>query len=528
MITYIIQVVLFQAIFLAIYDLFLSKETFFSKNRWYLLSTSVGSFIIPFVKIPSFKKVASEEISIYLPEIVLSPQTVIEQTTVYKSVSNSTDYISIVVVTGIIICTLLFLTKLSRLLFLIVKYKAERKQDHTLVVLPNSKKAFSFFNYIFLGKDIEKGKVASIVSHELVHSKQKHTVDLLFFELLKIVMWFNPLIYIYQKRIATIHEYISDASVIAHTPKETYVNKLINDFFDVSNMSFINQFYKHSLIKKRIKMIMKEKSKQMKQVKYLLIIPVLLSMLFYIACSDKLQSNVVEVAKKQKVTFYSSDGKLANLMNEKGILYEPKETYLDIYYGSKDPDMGVEITTSDLLEEEQSELKEVQNRLSKGGYKEWANTKLYKLDNGRKMIAIIWDFGWIKDNLKEMNTTTKAVESEATDVPFTIIETPPTFPGCEEGDKKCFNKNIQRHVARNFDSKLPNKLNLPSGRKRVVMMFRIDKKGRVVNIRVKAPHKEIEKEATRILELLPVMKPGKQRDEVVAVKYTLPMRIDVK
>ncbi|MDT7830749.1 M56 family metallopeptidase [Flavobacteriaceae bacterium S356] len=454
MLTYIIQVILFQAIFLAVYDFFLSKETFFVKNRWYLITTAVASFIIPFIRIPTFQKVASEELSVYLPEIVLSPQSVIEQTTVYKTVSESTNYLSLVFFIGIGLFMLLFLMKLGRLILLIYKHKKERKYNHTLIVLPNSKKAFSFFNYIFLGKDISKEKIDNIISHELVHSRQKHTIDLMLFELLKIGMWFNPMLYVYQKRIAVIHEYISDASVVEETSKETYINKLINELFDVSNMSFVNQFYKHTHIKKRIKMIMKEQSAQMKQIKYLLLIPMLLGMLAYTSC------------------LASNDNTLAK---------------------------------------ENNSLKE-------------SVTKLNRKDSIQ--VALI---NHMKEKIvSEAYNDSVIVGDTLEEVPFTIIETSPTFPGCEDGDKKCFNKNLQRHVFKNFDSDLPNELQLPSGRKRIVMLFKIDKKGNVIDIKIRAPHKELEKECTRVLEMLPMMKPGKQRGKEVTVKYTLPMRIDVK
>lgn len=456
MLTYIIQVILFQAIFLAVYDFFLSKETFFSKNRWYLLTTAILSFIIPFIKIPTFQKVASEEFSVYLPEIVLSPQSVIEQTMAYRSISASENYMSVVLLTGVALFMLLFLIKLGRLVFLIYSHKRERKYNHTLIILPNTKKAFSFFNYIFLGKDISKEKIDSIISHELVHSRQKHTVDLLFFELLKIVMWFNPMLYVYQKRITVIHEYISDASVIENTSKETYVNKLISDLFDVSNMSFINQFYKHSLIKKRIKMIMKEKSTQIKQVKYLLLAPLLLGMLFYTSC----------LPSPQEGNMAKENIRLKDSIKE----FKRKDS--------------------------------IQTALI--GFLKNKNTSVVDKDLGIK---------------GEENTE---------EVSFSIIETSPTFPGCEDGDKKCFNKNLQRHVFKNFDSDLPNELQLSSGRKRIVMLFKIDKKGNVIDIKIRAPHKKLEKECIRILEMLPVMKPGKQRGKEVTVKYTLPMRVDVK
>ena len=70
-------------------------------------------------------------------------------------------------------------------------------------------------------------------------------MDLLLFEVLKIVMWFNPLIYIFQKRITAVHEFISDSSVIKNNQREQYINTLLNELFEVDNFSFINQFYKN-------------------------------------------------------------------------------------------------------------------------------------------------------------------------------------------------------------------------------------------------------------------------------------------
>ena len=87
MINYIVQVVLFQVLFLFIYDLFLSKETFFTKNRWYLISTPLLSFLIPFIKIPTFKKAVPKELIIQLPEIFLSPENVIQETEIYQSIN---------------------------------------------------------------------------------------------------------------------------------------------------------------------------------------------------------------------------------------------------------------------------------------------------------------------------------------------------------------------------------------------------------------------------------------------------------
>jgi hypothetical protein len=132
-----------------------------------------------------------------------------------------------------------------------------------------------------------------------VHSKQKHSFDLLFFEFLKIMMWFNPMIFLYQKRITLVHEYISDELVAKSETKEIYINNLLSNFFQVESISFVNQFYNQTFIKKRIIMIKKTQSKQINQLKYLLLMPVLAGMLFYTSCTsesnkDKLESLIQE------------------------------------------------------------------------------------------------------------------------------------------------------------------------------------------------------------------------------------------
>ena len=422
MINYIIQVMLFQVLFLIVYDFVLSKETFFTKNRWYLLMSAIMSFCIPFIQIPSFQKVVSNDVRFLLPEIILSPQNMIEKTEVYQNFNGGL----VIFWLGFLFFLVLFSFKVYKLTSLIIKNSIEKKDSYTLIMIPNSKKAFSFFNYIFLGADINELEKEKIISHELIHCKQKHSLDLLFFESLKILMWFNPLLYIYQKRIATVHEYISDAIILKSADKKLYMNTLVNQLFDVENISFVNQFYKHSQLKKRIMMITKEKSNKMKQIKYLLLVPILASMLFYTACSNT-ENNVLE---KRTITKH------------------------------------------------------------------------------------------------QIQTKNEIIEKEV--IPFAMIDKVPTFPGCPENDKSCFNKKMQQHFQKEFDVNLTDSLKLSPGKKRIIMLFKINKEGAITEIKAKAPHPALQEEAVRIIKLLPIMKPGELDGEKVAVKYILPMRIEVE
>lgn len=517
MTNYIIQVILFQVLFLAIYDFFLSKETFFTKNRWYLLSTPVLSFLLPFIKIPTFQKTVSPEVIIAFPEIVFSPEKVIQETAWYQSI----NYVDALFGVGVIIFSVLFISKLFAIINLIRSYRLIKKEGYTLVLIPKQTKAFSFFNYIFIGAEISEAQKEQIIAHELVHSTQKHTLDLLFFELLKIAMWFNPLIFIYQKRITLVHEYISDEVATKSAPKENYINQLLSNFFQVENIAFINQFYKQTLLKKRIIMMKKNKSKKMNQLKYLLLIPVLTSMLFYISCSENV-ANEVSSSKKELQTIYRN--KEGALKSQKG----KKETYLDNFIGIEPPIGAKEITVDDLTNNERLEYELMKSKIderSKG--KPYANNmfifRFYKMPNGRNASAMLINI----DRLKEKVETQKISNKDGS-VNFLVIDQAPTFPGCELGDKECFNKKIQKHFKVYFNKDLPNQLGLSSGRKRVFIGFKINTKGDVVDIKARAPHPEIENEVIRVMNDLPKMIPGENKEEKVAVNYNIPFVIEVK
>lgn len=122
-------------------------------------------------------------------------------------------------------------------------------------------------------------------------------------------------------------------------------------------------------------------------------------------------------------------------------------------------------------------------------------------------------------------------EEVVEDVPFSIIEEVPVFPGCT-GTKKqktdCLSKKLGKLVQRNFDAELANELGLAPGKKRIYVQFKIDKDGSITAINARAPHPRLKKEAIRIARKIPKMKPGRQRGKAVRVGYTLPITFNVE
>jgi protein TonB len=132
------------------------------------------------------------------------------------------------------------------------------------------------------------------------------------------------------------------------------------------------------------------------------------------------------------------------------------------------------------------------------------------------------------EEIVEVEESEEVVE----DVPFAIIEDIPVFPGCEKGTKDqkkaCFSKKISKHINRKFNAGLASDLGLTPGKKRIFVMFKIDKTGSITEIQARAPHPRLQQEAARVVKTLPKMIPGKQRGRPVAVRYSLPIAFQVE
>lgn len=123
-------------------------------------------------------------------------------------------------------------------------------------------------------------------------------------------------------------------------------------------------------------------------------------------------------------------------------------------------------------------------------------------------------------------------EEVVEDVPFMIIEDVPIFPGCSGSNmerRECFSAEISKFVSKKFNVELASDLGLPQGTvQKIFVMFKIDKKGNITDIKARAPHKKLQEEAIRVVELLPQMTPGKQRGKAVSVSYGLPIVFKVE
>lgn len=284
MIQYILEVIVFQMVFLLAFDFLLKRETFFQWNRGYLIATFFASLVLPLIRIEALSSKITEPFTVPISLFLdLGQEPEIQSQTLVSFWERFSPLAWVYF--GMAFAMLLwFLFKFNRIIRLKAKGEKRYFPEFTQVTVQKSSTAFSFFKTIFLGETIPKSKLPQIVSHELVHVRQWHSLDLLIFELMRILFWFNPLVYSYQKRLAELHEFIADAHLAKENRKEQY-QALLAEAFQTQNLSFTNPFFKSSLIKKRIVMLNKNQSKKVYRFKYFLFLPLVFGMLCYVACN---------------------------------------------------------------------------------------------------------------------------------------------------------------------------------------------------------------------------------------------------
>lgn len=122
---------------------------------------------------------------------------------------------------------------------------------------------------------------------------------------------------------------------------------------------------------------------------------------------------------------------------------------------------------------------------------------------------------------------------EDIEVPFSVIENVAVFPGCENekgnaAKKECMNEKVNAFISKKFNTDLAGDLGLPPGKKRIFVQFKVDKSGNITSIGARGPHPGLEKEAKRVIGLLPKMKPGKQRGKPVVMPFSIPIVFQVQ
>jgi beta-lactamase regulating signal transducer with metallopeptidase domain len=246
-----------SSVCIAVYYLFLEKEKMYRFNRFYLLVSLIFSLVIPFISI-----------TVQPPKTVNKSEIIFEDTTQQiiqtQPGHESFDWINLIwFIYGAVALFLLIKSILSIIAIRNVQGEKMIYQNYTVKVAHENLPPFSFWNTIYLGRSYIKNNIIDprIFLHEKNHIDQKHSIDLIFIDILKIFTWFNPILHIYKKAIITNHEFLADEAVLnSRYDIKEYQNLILDEIINIQNPPLTHSFNFNNT-KKRFIMMTKKKSR---------------------------------------------------------------------------------------------------------------------------------------------------------------------------------------------------------------------------------------------------------------------------
>jgi TonB family protein len=410
----------------------------------------------------------------------------------FGKVVMSFNYSVMIYLLGAIATSFVIAIGLIRLAQMTSKNRKFRIENIRLVISSKKISPYSFFNYIFIGKDLmEQDHWKSIVHHEMEHVRQGHSFDVLFVDFMMIFQWFNPFYWIIRRMVRENHEFLADTGVLSKglISNGQYKTLLLSQAIG-GNLVFTSNFFTIKTIKKRFKMITKQNNRKLGFLKYIsgVVIAVALTLLF--AC------------EKSSDLVYSStfDG---------NIIYN-----------------GVVITTDELLDLNISNIQMVKgDRLDvltvypdlKSEISDIDYTMVFNADDPIQMEkAAVLNVDVLDSTSNELVVVAYGSDTslDDDDEVFTIVEDMPEFPGGELALRKYIAQSIkypEEAIAKKIEGK-------------VYVTFVVEKDGSVGSVRIaRGVASSLDNEALRVVTELPKWKPGTQRGQAVRVNYTVPI-----
>jgi len=293
---YFLKASLFLIVFYAFYRLVLKNETWYRFNRFYLLATMALSALLPIISLPA-TGIPLPAVTFQLGEVNVSSSGQVVPQPVQLSIEEVVMWFYIAIVMVFIFRLLYNVFRLIR-----IRKMSGRLTEATLNVFvnPDVPSSFSFFTWIFLDtKQTDDIRKNVILSHELAHIRQLHSLDLLIAEVFKAFFWFHPFSWLYHNSLQEVHEYLADRQVLrAGTRAAEYMGVLMQQI-DLSHPLPISNHFNQSLLKRRFTMITKSKSGRLKAFRAGLLLPVLLFSCIFILNS---MQNAVQAQDAKKET----------------------------------------------------------------------------------------------------------------------------------------------------------------------------------------------------------------------------------
>jgi TonB family protein len=294
---YLLQVNLYLLLFYLLYLVLLRNETFFKMNRFYLVGSALLSLAVPLMKLQWVNELFLGDQVFQVTQKV--SQVMIEGTAKTPGNLSISPQYEFTATTGITNIQILGIIYVSVTIMFLLNFLKNLYFLNRTISIGSKRQAFSFFKIVSV--DQELGNKETIMNHEMVHVRQWHSVDVIFFEIFTAFNWFNPIAFLYKRAIRNIHEFIADeTAALALEDKSAYTLLLVSNVFGTEPQQLTNSFFNQSLLKRRIIMLHKTKSRQVAILKYGLSVPLFALMIIISSATIGKSQQVVDVTEELK------------------------------------------------------------------------------------------------------------------------------------------------------------------------------------------------------------------------------------
>ncbi len=516
MITYLLEVTISWTLLYLVFFLFLRKLTFFEINRWFLIVALLIGLLFPGLKMIALD--LWQDGSAGLPAMILQMQELPYQMahTIENPAFRSTDalftILKVIYLLGLSFFLARFIFGLHTIRSLYNKGDKEYHHSYTLVHTAADHLPFSFFQSVFISRAIPlPGAYQQVIQHELEHVKHRHTIDVLFVEIINITFWFHPLIYLYKTALRQTHEYLADAAVIKDTPRKMYGHILLRQSLSGIQIALAHSFFQ-SHIKNRINMMYQKKSGRTAWLKYTLALPVLL-----ILTMAFISKRVVE-----KEFFQNNDHQstlLASVSSQDSSNLPLPDIQWLLNYNPWGADLFLNGTqVREPLKDHIDISQEQITSIEKLSYPTTYHSSHKKYIPKRPKIYITTVPGSM--SLKDPVPHIKVLNEEI----LNVVDQVPYFRNCQS--KECSDKELINYLYSNLT--YPAEARNAGVEGRVYIQFVVEKDGTVSDINtVRDIGMGCGDSAADVVasmnDMGPAWQPGKHGGEKVRVKYTLPV-----
>lgn len=551
------------AAFYLFFKLFMSRETLHRLNRVVVLGVLLLSFVLPFCVVTIREEVEPMPVVVEQPvaEVVQMPLPV-EESFPWREVLAG------LFVAGAVVMLLRVVASSVALGRLIARSPKEELQDGVVLVYADHPQTpFSWFGFVVVGEeDLQENSVA-ILAHERAHIRLGHSWDLLLFDLLATMQWFNPAMWLLRRELKAIHEYEADRAVLdGGADARAYQLLLIKKAAGERWYSVANSF-NHSNLKNRITMMIQKRSSRWVAAKALLLLPLVgvalgaFAETVYVVTDNKVttKNETLQPADGGVLKLRFQDDKGAAMA---GVTVVKKGTgegvcsdlkgYAELHVKSGDQlfcsmigketiHYTVEQIPAEVLTlKMKSEPVEIDELVVVGyGTEEEAKpaaddeaVPFMLVDDERKKEIMAQhkremeqakadletakaELEAAKEEMKQAKAEMEQAKAAADEEVFLIVEQMPTFEG---GDIHTFRQWVQMRV------QYPKELQEAGVSGRVIVQFEVDTDGSMVNVRtVATPDKRLSDQVVALVKKAPKWTPGKQRGQAVKVLMTFPI-----